>query len=140
MTTLYMMGQSRGYLVAGTCNKSEAIMGYFTKWGDEVCDFNIISDLTVSELKEFGDYLGIPQDIINKQPSAGLWEGQTDEGEMGITYQSIDKFLLNDFVDAEDLQIIKEFHKKTRHKRMGIRKFSNNKELVTEHKIVDKCN
>jgi NAD+ synthase len=132
MVTLYMMGQSRGYLVAGTCNCSEAIMGYFTKWGDEVCDFNVISDLTVTELLEFGEYLGIPQEILKKQPSAGLWDGQTDEGEMGITYKAIDNFILNDVVEVDDLQIIKECYNNTKHKRIGIKNYCSMKEPFKE--------
>ncbi len=91
MATLYAIGQSRGYLVAGTGNASERYMGYFTKWGDGAFDFNPIADLTVTEIYEFLRYLGAPSRIIEKAPSAGLYEGQTDEQEMGVTYAAIDR-------------------------------------------------
>ena len=83
MTTLYAIAQSKGYLVAGTTNRSEALVGYFTKWGDSGCDFNPISDLTSDEvyahLKYFANLKPIPVGIQTKAPSAGLYEGQTDE-------------------------------------------------------------
>lgn len=90
MTTLYAIAQSRNCLVAGTGNKCERHMGYFTKFGDGGCDFNPIADLLVSEIYEFLEFLGAPQNIIAKAPSAGLFEGQTDEAEMGVTYAQIE--------------------------------------------------
>ena len=82
MTTLYTIAQSRGCLVAGTGNRSEAYVGYFTKWGDGAYDINPIADLTVGEIYEFLRYLNAPANIISKAPSAGLFEGQTDEQEI----------------------------------------------------------
>ncbi len=118
MTTLYAIAQTRNYLVAGTGNRSEAYMGYFTKWGDGACDFNPISDLTVTEIYEFLQYLGAPESIIKKAPSAGLYEGQTDEKEMGVTYQEIDKFIVSGFSGREDADDkIKSAHRRTEHKR-----------------------
>ena len=76
MTTLYAIAQSRGYLVAGTGNKSEYYMGYFTKWGDGAYDFNPIADLSVTEIYEFLTYLKAPENIIKKAPSAGLFEAR----------------------------------------------------------------
>lgn len=81
MTTLYAYAYKNNLLVAGTGNRSEAMMGYFTKWGDGAYDFNVISDLTVREIYEILRYLGAPNEIIEKAPSAGLYEGQTDEQE-----------------------------------------------------------
>ncbi|MBR4950153.1 MAG: NAD(+) synthase [Clostridia bacterium] len=93
MTTLYTIGQSMGYLVAGTGNKCEIFMGYFTKWGDGGSDFNVVSDLYVSEVYELLRYLEAPLNIIEKAPSAGLFEGQTDEKEMGVTYAQIEEYI-----------------------------------------------
>ena len=117
MTALYAVAASENRLVAGTGNRSERYMGYFTKWGDGACDFNPIADLTVSEIYEFLRYLEAPQSIINKAPSAGLFDGQTDEKEMGILYRSIDDYLLSGTVNPHDREIIEQFHTTTEHKR-----------------------
>lgn len=125
MATLYAIGQSRNYLVAGTGNRSERYMGYFTKWGDGACDFNPISDLTVKEIYEFLRYLNAPEEIIEKAPSAALFEGQTDEMEMGITYNSIDNYLLNNEINEEDYKILSSYHNRTKHKREPIPFYKN---------------
>ena len=117
MTTLYAIGQTMEYLVAGTSNKSEYHMGYFTKWGDAGCDFNPIADLTATEVFEYLEHLGCPQEIINKAPSAGLFEGQTDEKEMGVTYAVIDKYIETGEGSRKDITIIEKAHKVTEHKR-----------------------
>ncbi len=117
MITLYAIGAAENRLVAGTGNRSERYMGYFTKWGDGGCDFNPIADLTVTEVYEFLTYLNAPENIIKKAPSAGLFEGQTDEQEMGITYKKIDEFLLNGTAQPEDLKIIERYHSVSEHKR-----------------------
>lgn len=124
MTTLYAVAQSKGYLVAGTGNKSEITMGYFTKWGDGACDFNPIADLTVTEVYEYLRFLGAPDVIINKPPSAGLWEGQTDEAEMGITYREIDEYLLNGKASPEVIEKVQAAFNRTQHKRMLPKKYS----------------
>ena len=120
MTTLYSIGASENLLVAGTGNRSEGYMGYFTKWGDGACDFNPISDLTVTEIYEFLDYLNAPENIRKKAPSAGLFEGQTDESEMGVTYAAIDKYLLTGKASKKDLAVIERFHSRSNHKREPI--------------------
>jgi len=117
MTALYAVAASENRIVAGTGNRSEIHMGYFTKWGDGACDFNPIADLSVSEIYEFLRFLKAPACIIEKAPSAGLFDGQTDEKEMGITYRSIDEFLLNGVADEKDKAVIKKFHDKSGHKR-----------------------
>jgi NAD+ synthase len=116
MCTLYAVGASENRLVAGTGNRSERYVGYFTKWGDGACDFNPIADLTVTEVYEFLRFLGAPAFIFDKAPSAGLYEGQTDEKEMGVSYRSIDGFLLNGYTDEKDMQIIARRHTINRHK------------------------
>lgn len=93
MTTLYYFANSRNYLVAGTGNKSEITVGYFTKHGDNGVDILPLGDLLKTQVRELARELGIPEEIITKPPSAGLWEGQTDEGEMGISYEELDKIL-----------------------------------------------
>jgi len=117
MAALYAVSASEGRLVAGTGNRSEAYMGYFTKWGDGAYDFNPIADLTVTEIYEFLRHLGAPGQIIEKAPSGGLFDGQTDEGEMGVSYKSIDAVLLDGRCAAEDMEIIANYHRKSEHKR-----------------------
>ena len=117
MITLYTVAGSEGRLVAGTGNRSEAYMGYFTKWGDGAYDFNPIADLTATEVIEFLDYLDAPASIRTKAPSAGLYEGQTDEQEMGVTYAAIDRYLETGEATPEDKAIIERFHAKSEHKR-----------------------
>lgn len=120
MTTLYAIGAAENRLVAGTGNKSEIYMGYFTKWGDGASDFDPIADLTVGEVYDFLRYLGAPEQIIKKAPSAGLFEGQTDEAEMGVTYAAIDKYILTGEADEHDKAIIDRYHERSEHKRRPI--------------------
>ena len=117
MTALYAVASSENRLVAGTGNKSERYMGYFTKWGDGAYDFNPIADLTVTEIYEFLHHLDVPKRIIDKAPSGGLFDGQTDEKEMGITYKAIDEYLQSGKSSPEDIEIIKRYHKISEHKR-----------------------
>ena len=118
MTVDYAVAQSRGALVAGTGNRSESYVGYFTKWGDGAYDFNPIYDLTVTEVYEFLDYLGAPEHIRRKAPSAGLFEGQTDEGQLGVTYRQIDDVILTGKTDDPAAQEkIERYHRATEHKR-----------------------
>jgi len=118
MTTLYAIAQKNNYLVMGTGNRSEIYLGYFTKWGDGAYDFNPIADLTATEVFEYLRYLNAPSSIIEKKPSASLYEGQTDEGELGITYKELDDFLLfGKEPKKESLEIINKLHNRTEHKR-----------------------
>lgn len=93
MATLYALAQTNGYLVAGTGNKSEIAIGYFTKYGDGGVDVEPLGDLYKSQVRELACELAIPQPIIDRPPSAGLWPGQTDEDEMGLTYEQLDRTL-----------------------------------------------
>lgn len=117
MTTLYALGQTHNYLVVGTGNRSERYMGYFTKWGDGAFDLNPIADLTATEVFEFLRYLKAPLNIIEKAPSAGLFEGQTDEKEMGVTYKAIDEYITEGKTDPESKAIIDRYHRVSEHKR-----------------------
>lgn len=121
MTALYAIAASENRLVAGTGNRSEAYVGYFTKWGDGAHDFNPIADLTVTEIYEFLRYLNAPESILTKAPSAALFEGQTDEQEMGVTYAELDALLRGEKIDAEKQEIIQQLHKRSEHKRKSIR-------------------
>ena len=124
MITLYAVAASENMLVAGTGNRSEYYMGYFTKWGDGACDLNPIRDLTATEVFEFLRYLDAPAHIIEKAPSAGLFEGQTDEDEMGVTYKAIDEFLLSGKVNKKDAAVIDRYHSRSEHKRTGTAVYS----------------
>jgi NAD+ synthase len=90
MIVLYNRAKKTNYLVAGTSNRSEYMMGYFTKFGDGASDLVPMVDLYKTQVRQVAEMIGVPKEIIDKVPSAGLWEGQTDEGEMGITYHDLD--------------------------------------------------
>lgn len=117
MMSLYAVAASENRLVAGTGNRSEAYVGYFTKWGDGAYDFNPIADLTVTEIYEFLRFLKAPARIIEKAPSAGLFEGQTDEKELGITYAELDQYLLSGTAAPQTHTMIEQLHKMSEHKR-----------------------
>ena len=117
MLTLYHSANRLGYLVVGTGNRSEISIGYFTKYGDGAVDIVPLANLVKSQVRELAIHLGIPKEIIQKPPSAGLWEGQTDEGEMGITYEELDRYLITGVAVEEvkkkvDAMIARSAHKK----------------------------
>ena len=99
MATLYFIANSLNYLVVGTGNRSELTIGYFTKYGDGGVDVLPIGSLLKSEVRKLAKELGVPQPIIDKAPSAGLWMGQTDEEEMGFAYADLERYL-NDGPDS----------------------------------------
>ena len=123
MLTLYAIAASENRLVAGTGNRSEAYVGYFTKWGDGAHDFNPIADLTVTEIYEFLRYLHAPEFIIKKAPSAALFDGQTDEREMGVTYAELDAHISGKNIAEDKSAIIERLHKISEHKRKGVSKY-----------------
>ena len=93
MVALHQRAMRSGYLVAGTGNKSELLVGYFTKYGDGGVDLLPIGDLYKTQVWALAKELGLPEKIVKKVPTAGLWKGQTDEGELGITYEKLDRVL-----------------------------------------------
>lgn len=93
MIVLYHFANTEGRLVVGTGNKTELLVGYFTKFGDGGADMEPIGDLYKTEVRQLAASMGIPDRVVRKAPSAGLWKGQTDEGEMGITYDRLDAIL-----------------------------------------------
>lgn len=94
MTSLYFLANSLDYLVAGTGNRSELTIGYFTKHGDGGADLLPIGHLLKSEVRALARDLGVPDAVIEKAPSAGLWPGQTDEADMGFTYETLERYLV----------------------------------------------
>jgi len=126
MSALYALATNYNYLVVGTDNASEYFTGYFTKYGDGGVDILPIVEFTKKEIREMAAYLGVPSDIVRKKPSADLWEGQTDEDEMGTTYDKIDDYLKGIEVPEKDREIIESMHAKTAHKRDPLPKYKRN--------------
>ena len=93
MVLLYAHANAKNYLVLGTSNRSEFLTGYFTKWGDGASDYAPLINLYKTEVWEIAKLLGVPKRIIEKKPTAGLWEGQTDEDELGMSYRLLDEIL-----------------------------------------------
>ena len=93
MTTLYYLAQSHNDLVAGTSNQPETMVGYFTKYGDGGVDIEPLGELYKHEVRALARVLDVPEPVIARPPTAGLWPGQTDEGELGITYDDLDAIL-----------------------------------------------
>jgi NAD+ synthase len=118
MTTLYFLAARRKLLVVGTGNKSEIMIGYSTKYGDGGVDLLPIGSLVKAEVREYARFLGVPQEIIDKAPSASLWAGQTDEAEMGFTYEELDRYILKGEGSPETRAIIEGMIKRSEHKRM----------------------
>lgn len=117
MMALYYSAQARNYLVLGTSNKSEISVGYATKYGDSGVDIQILGDLLKRDVYELARYLEVPQSIIDKPPSGGLWCGQTDEAELGFTYEQLDNFLSAGTAEPDTLQMIETRINSSRHKR-----------------------
>ncbi len=102
MMILYYHANAMNRLVLGTGNKSELLVGYFTKYGDGGVDLLPLGDLYKTDVQKIAIYLNVPLNILNKPPTAGLWHGQTDEKELGITYEVLDKILY--LLEDEKLQ------------------------------------
>jgi NAD+ synthase len=119
MTSLYFLANSLNYLVAGTGNRSEITLGYYTKYGDGGVDLLPIGGLLKSEVRALGAELGVPARIIEKPPTAGLWVGQTDEAEMGFSYDTLEKYLTAgpSAVPAEIAARIEKLRTASEHKR-----------------------
>ncbi|MBN2169376.1 MAG: NAD(+) synthase [Actinobacteria bacterium] len=124
MSTLYYLARDRGYLVVGTGNKSELNAGYFTKHGDGAADILPLGGLYKTEVIALAHDLGVPGTIIEKPPSAGLREGQTDESDLGVTYRELDYILKSRELglkpEADDVVIkrVEDLRRSSEHKRM----------------------
>jgi len=123
MLILYYFANKLNYLVCGTGNKAEIKVGYFTKMGDGAADILPLGDLLKTQVRVLAKELGIPQHIIAKPPSAGLWPGQTDEKEMEISYEDLDDILerienkKRQILSQEKVNKVKEMIKRSEHKR-----------------------
>lgn len=117
MATLYAVAQSRNFLVCGGGNRDELVYGYFTKHGDSGVDLLPFGTLLKGEVFALARYLGVPEPIVSKPPTAGLWEGQTDEAEMGISYADLDRYLATGEGDAATIERIRAAERRTEHKR-----------------------
>lgn len=117
MLTLYYHANLLNYLVVGTGNKSELTAGYFTKYGDGGVDILPLGNLVKGEVRQLAQHLGVPEEIITKAPSAGLWAGQTDEGEMGLTYAALDEFIKTGRGEPSVVERINFLHRYSAHKR-----------------------
>lgn len=127
----YIDSNHSNKLVIGTGNRSEYLMGYFTKHGDGATDVNPLNDIYKTQVKELADHIGIPNKFIEKEPSAGLWEGQTDEKELSESYENADRILrslvddknsveqISDEtkIDISTVKRIKMLYESTEHKR-----------------------
>ena len=117
MLALYYHANALNRLVVGTGNRSEIYVGYFTKYGDGGADILPLGALVKREVKDIGRHLGLPQDIVERVPSAGLWPEQTDEGEMGVEYKHLDGYLRGEPVPPEVVKKVEEMHRRSAHKR-----------------------
>ncbi len=131
MMILYYYANIKNYLVIGTSNRSEYLVGYFTKWGDGASDIAPLLNLYKTEIWELAKKIGVPEKIIQKKPSAGLWENQTDEDELKINYFLLDKILHYMFdlkiesnkiseklnISLEQVEYVKDLVKRSEHKR-----------------------
>jgi len=125
MLTLYYFANKLNYLVCGTGNKSELMVGYFTKHGDGATDILPIGNLLKRQVRALAKELGVPKHIITKPPTAGLWPGQTDEGEMELTYNELDDILermkrnKRQIARKNKIEKVKMMIRRSEHKRRG---------------------
>ncbi|MDH5695398.1 MAG: NAD(+) synthase [Dehalococcoidia bacterium] len=117
MLTLYYFANQLKYMVVGSSNRSELSLGYFTKYGDGGVDIMPLANMVKGQVRELARFLDIPQPIIDKTPSAGLWEGQTDEGELGFSYDEFDRYLITGEASAELKKRIESMVAASDHKR-----------------------
>lgn len=122
MTVLYAFANQRNYLNLGTGNKSELMIGYITKYGDGGVDLEPLGEYYKGEVYLMAERIGVPEQVLNRKPSAGLWEGQTDEDEIGMPYDLLDELLnvpetLRMHSGNPDIERVNELIKKSEHKR-----------------------
>lgn len=121
MTTLYAVAQSKNFLVCGTSNRSEYEIGYFTKFGDSGVDLMPLANFLKRDIRVLAKILNVPEKIIEKAPSAGLYAGQTDENDMGFSYNVLDEYLATGNIDDENSRVrIDVMRRRSEHKRKPI--------------------
>jgi len=117
MVMQYALSFENNLLVVGTDHASEAITGFYTKWGDGAVDITPLSSLNKRQVRLLAAYLGVPADIVTKAPTAGLWPGQTDETELGITYDDNSDYLEGKPVNPQVAEKLESYYRRTAHKR-----------------------
>ncbi|MDP2211505.1 MAG: NAD(+) synthase [Candidatus Aquicultor sp.] len=117
MISLYFQANRLNYFVVGTGNRSEITVGYYTKYGDGGVDILPIAHLVKDQVRALAEHLGVPREVIDKPPSAGLWGGQTDEAEMGVTYEQLDRYILTGDAVNEIKERIETMKSASEHKR-----------------------
>jgi NAD+ synthase len=117
MVTLYYFANQLKYMVVGSSNRSEITVGYFTKYGDAGVDIMPLGNLVKKQVRELATFLDIPQEIIDKPPTAGLWLGQTDEGEFGFTYKELDRYIVTGKASQKTKVRVDAMAAASRHKR-----------------------
>jgi len=120
MVMQYALAFDLNLLVVGTDHASEAITGFFTKWGDGAVDVTPLSTLNKRQVRQLASALGVPQSVLDKAPTAGLWEGQTDEAELGITYEANSDYLEGKAIDPAMAEKLEQKYRITEHKRAPI--------------------
>ncbi|MDO7908265.1 ammonia-dependent NAD(+) synthetase [Paenibacillus sp. JX-17] len=120
MVMQYALAFEQNLLVVGTDHASEAITGFYTKWGDGAVDITPLGSLNKRQVRQLAAHLGVPKEILEKAPSAGLWEGQTDEKELGISYEDNSDYLEGKQINPEVQERLEAFYKRTHHKRNAI--------------------
>lgn len=122
MISLYYQSNTNNGMVVGTTNRSEYIVGYYTKFGDGACDIEPIMHLLKRDVREMAHALNVPESIMNKKPSAGLWASQTDESELGMTYDELDQAIVEIFDHGSEeknpvYDRVRELYRNSSHKR-----------------------
>ncbi|WP_256761703.1 ammonia-dependent NAD(+) synthetase [Cohnella sp. WQ 127256] len=120
MVIQYSLAFDLNLLVVGTDHASEALTGFFTKWGDGAVDITPLSSLNKRQVRELARRLGVPSSVIDKAPTAGLWEGQTDEDELGVTYEDNSSYLEGKEIEPKVREILEKRYLSTQHKRQAI--------------------
>jgi len=120
MVVQYALAFDLNLLVVGTDHASEAITGFYTKWGDGAVDITPLSTLNKRQVRELAAHIGVPKSVLDKVPTAGLWEGQTDEGELGITYDENSDYLEGKDIPQAAREKLEKQYLKTEHKRSAI--------------------
>lgn len=120
MVVQYALAFDLNLLVVGTDHASEAVTGFFTKWGDGAVDVTPLSTLNKRQVRQLASLIGVPQSVLDKAPTAGLWDGQTDEEELGITYGDNSDYLEGKEINAEAREKLEKQYLKTEHKRSSI--------------------
>ncbi len=120
MVVQYALAFDLNLLVVGTDHASEALTGFFTKWGDGAVDITPLSSLNKRQIRQIAKRLGVPAPILDKAPTAGLWEGQTDEGELGVSYEANSDYLEGKEIDPAAKEALEKYYRRTEHKRQPI--------------------